>query len=86
VLKKQSFPGTFSTERGPNLCSFIRQMQLCACSRLSFLSLGKIGNETAVLSWNIFYCQGTKTLFRNQEIAPLRMRQTELSLSWQESC
>jgi hypothetical protein len=48
--------------------------------------LGKRGAEIAVLYWNNFYCQGTKALFNNQETLPLRMRQTELSLSWQDWC
>jgi hypothetical protein len=47
-------------------------------------SLGKIGAEIAVLSWNISYCQGTRALFHNQESARLRMLQTELSFSWQD--
>jgi hypothetical protein len=41
-----------------------------------------IGAEIAVLSWNNFYCQGTTALFHNQETAPLRMSQTEFSLSF----
>jgi hypothetical protein len=45
-------------------------------------SLGKIGAEIAVISWNYFYCQWTTALYHNQENAPLRVRQTELSLSW----
>jgi hypothetical protein len=52
------------------------------CSRLSFRSLGIIGAEIAVLSWINFYCQRTTVQFHNQEIARLRMRQTELSISW----
>jgi hypothetical protein len=46
----------------------------------------KIGAEIAVLSWNYFYGQGTTGLFHNQETARLRMRQTELLLSWQGRC
>jgi hypothetical protein len=41
---------------------------------MSSRSLGKIGDDIAVLSWNHFYCQGPTTLFNNSEIAPLRMR------------
>jgi hypothetical protein len=52
-------------------------MHLCASARLSSRSLGKIGAEIAVLYWKNFYCQGTSTLFHNQETAPLRMRQTD---------
>jgi hypothetical protein len=40
--------------------------------------------EIAVLSWNNFYFQGTRTLFHNQETAPLHMIQTRLSLSSQD--
>jgi hypothetical protein len=47
---------------------------------------GKIGAEIAVLSWKNFYCQRTTSLLDNQETAPLRMRQVEISLSWQERC
>jgi hypothetical protein len=61
------------------------KMHLCACAKLSFRPLGKIGAEIAVLSWNKFYCHGTTALFHNQETEPLRMLQTELSLSWQDS-
>jgi hypothetical protein len=56
-------------------------MHVCARARLSSRSLGKIGAEIAVLFWNNFYCQGTTALFYNQENAPLRMLQTELSFS-----
>jgi hypothetical protein len=35
---------------------------------LSSRSLGKIGAEIEVLSWNHFYCQVTTALFHNQEI------------------
>jgi hypothetical protein len=79
-------PGKFSTVRGPEHCSIIWKIQLCACARLSSRSLGKIGAEIAVLSWNKFYCQGTTALFFNQETATLLMRQTELPLSWQDRC
>jgi hypothetical protein len=81
VLKSQCFPGKISTARGPQLCSIIRKLHLCACARLFSRSLGKIGAEIAVLSWKIYYCQVTTALFLNQETAPLRMRQTELLLS-----
>jgi hypothetical protein len=84
--KSQCFPVTFPTARRPQLCSIIRNLHLCACSGLSSRSLGKIGEEIAVFSWNNFYCQWTTALFRNQETAPLHMRQTEVSLSWQEIC
>jgi hypothetical protein len=66
--------------------SINRNLHLCACSKLSSRSIGKIGDEIAVLSWNNFYCQGTTALFSKQQTATLRMRQTELSLSWQEIC
>jgi hypothetical protein len=39
-----------------------------------------------VLSWNHFYCHRTRALLNIQETATLRMRQTELSLFWQERC
>jgi hypothetical protein len=71
---------------GTLLCSLIRKLHLCACARLSYRSLGKIDDEIAVLSWNNFYCQGTRALFHNQETAPLRMRQTVLSPSWYDRC
>jgi hypothetical protein len=80
------FLGINSTGRGPQHCSIIRKLHLCACSSLNSRSLGEIGAEIAVLSWNHFYCKGTTALFHNQETAPLRMRQTELSLSWQDRC
>jgi hypothetical protein len=83
LLKSQCFPGTISTVRGPQHCSIIRKLHLYACARLSSRSLGKLGAEIAVLFWNNFYCQGTRALFHNQETAPLRMRQTDLSPSWQ---
>jgi hypothetical protein len=47
-------------------------------------SLGKRVAEIAVLSWNNFYRQGPTALFHNQKTASLRMRQNELSLSWQD--
>jgi hypothetical protein len=75
------FPGTISTARGPEFCSIIRKLHLCACARLSSRSLCKISAEIEVLSWNDFYCKGTTALFHNQEISPLLMRQTELSFS-----
>jgi hypothetical protein len=80
------FPGTISTARGPQHCSIIKKLHLCACARLSSHSLGKIGAEISVHSWNYFYCQEITALFHNPETAPLRMRQTELSLSWQFRC
>jgi hypothetical protein len=61
-------------------CSIIKKLHLCACARLISRSLCKIGAEIAVLSWNLFYCQGTTALYHNQETAPLRMRQTEFAL------
>jgi hypothetical protein len=64
-LKKQCFPGIISTDRGPHHCFIIRKLQLCACFRLISHSLGKLGAEMAVLSWNNFYCQGTRALFHN---------------------
>jgi hypothetical protein len=81
VLKSQCFFGNISTASEPQDCSIIRKLHLCACYRLNSRSLGKIGAEIAVLSWNHFYGQGIKTLFYNQETAPLRMRQIALSLS-----
>jgi hypothetical protein len=54
--------------------------------RLSSRSLGKIGADIVVLSWNNFYCQVTTALFHYQETATLRMRQTDLSFSWQYGC
>jgi hypothetical protein len=57
------------------------KLHLCACARLSSHTLGKIGTEIAVLSWNHYYSQGTRTLFHNQETALRRMLQTEFSLS-----
>jgi hypothetical protein len=81
IAEIQCIPLTISTARGLELCSIMRKLHLCAFSRLSSSSLGKIGAEIAVLSWNNFYCQVTTTQFYNQETAPLRMRQTELLLS-----
>jgi hypothetical protein len=78
--------GNISTASGPEHCLIIRKIHLCACARLNSRSLGKLGAEIAVLSWNNFYCQRTTALFHNQETAPLRMRQFELSLSWQDRC
>jgi hypothetical protein len=75
------FPGTISTAKETQHCSIIRKLHPCACSGLSSRSLGKIGAEIEVLSWNNFYCQGTTSLFHNQETAPLRIRKNELSLS-----
>jgi hypothetical protein len=46
------------------------------------LSLGKVGDEIAVLPYQYFYWQGTRALSNNQETAPLRMRQIEFSLTW----
>jgi hypothetical protein len=71
---------------GPQHCSIIRKLHICASARLSSRSLGKLGAETAVLSWNYFYCQGTRFVFHNQEISPLRILQTEFSLSWDDCC
>jgi hypothetical protein len=68
--------------QGPQLSSIFRKLNLGACARLSSRSLGKIGAEMEVLSWNNFYCHGTTAMFHIQETAPLRMRKTELSLSW----
>jgi hypothetical protein len=39
-----------------------------------------------VFSCNNFYCQRPTAQFHNQETAPMRIRQNELSLSWQGSC
>jgi hypothetical protein len=69
----QCFPRTNSTARGLQLRSIIRKLHLCACARLNSRSFGKIIAEIAVISWKPFYCQGTITLFHNQETAPLRM-------------
>jgi hypothetical protein len=80
------FLGTISNARRKQHCSIFRKRHLCACARLSTRSLGKIGADIAVLSWNQFYRQGTRALFHNEEIAPLGMFQTELSLSWQDKC
>jgi hypothetical protein len=81
LQKSQCFPGNISNARGTHHCSIIRKMHLCTCARLSSRSLGKIGDEIAVLSWNNFYSQGITALFHNQEAASLRMRQTDISLS-----
>jgi hypothetical protein len=78
MLKMPCFPGIYSTDRGLNLCFIIIKLELCTCARLSSSSLGNIGAEIAVLSWNNFYCQGTTALFHNQETVPLLMLQTEL--------
>jgi hypothetical protein len=80
------FPGTISTARVPQHCSIIRNLHLCECARLRSRFLGNIDAEIAVLSWKNFFCQGTTALFHNKETGPLRMRQTELSLSWQDKC
>jgi hypothetical protein len=80
------FPGKISTAKGPHHCSIVRKLHLCACASLSSRSLGKIGGEIRVLSWNNFYCHGTTALFHNLETAPLRIRQTELSISWHGMC
>jgi hypothetical protein len=69
------FPRTISTARELQLCSIIRKLHLCECARLSSRSLGKIGAQITVISWKLFYCQGTTTLFHNQETEPLRMLQ-----------
>jgi hypothetical protein len=86
VLKSQCFPGTIFTARRPLHSSIIRKLHLCECARMSSRSLGKINAEIAVLSWKHFYCQGTTALFHIQETAPLLMRQTELSFTWQVWC
>jgi hypothetical protein len=59
-----------------------RKLHLCECARVSYRTLGKTGSEIAEFSWNHFYCQGHTALFHNQENELLRMRQSELSLSW----
>jgi hypothetical protein len=82
-MKTPCFPGINSIVRGKQHCSIIRKQHLCSCFKLTSHSLGKIGAEIAVLSWKNFYCQGTKSVFHNQETAPLHMRQSELSLSYQ---
>jgi hypothetical protein len=48
---------------GPHLCSIIRKMHLCAGSRLSSRSLGKIRPENAVLSWKISTARGPYLCF-----------------------
>jgi hypothetical protein len=82
----EMFPGTMSTARGPEHFSIIRKIYICACARVSSRTLGKIGAEIAVLSWNNFYCKETTDLFHNQDPAPLRILQTEISFSWQDRC
>jgi hypothetical protein len=80
------FAGKISAARGPKPCSIIRKLHFWAYARVSFRSLGKVSSEIAVLSWKQFYSQRTTTLLNNQENAPLRNLQTELSLTWQDWC